>query len=135
MDDRSKQADIIAPAILVAENELTARISLSELLRDEGYRVIEAADSGSALVQIRQNSNLRVILSSLEMPTWESIIAQGRHDMPSGLIVGMLRYGALANALEAQRLGADGYLVKPLSFGDVNDWIRRFLTGQSEIKR
>jgi ActR/RegA family two-component response regulator len=45
----------------------------------------------------------------------------------------MVRYGALANALEAQRLGADGYLVKPLSFDEVNREIQRFLTGQSLI--
>jgi response regulator of citrate/malate metabolism len=45
----------------------------------------------------------------------------------------MLRYGALANALEAQRLGAHGYLIKPLQFAEVNQRIQRFLSGQSQI--
>ena len=48
---------------------------------------------------------------------------------PESFILGMLRYGALANALEAQRLGAQAYLVKPLDFAEVNQWIQRYLTG------
>ena len=49
-------------------------------------------------------------------------------------ILGMLRYGALANALEAQRLGAQAYLLKPLDFAEVNQWIQRCLAGLSSIK-
>ena len=45
----------------------------------------------------------------------------------------MVRYGALANALEAQQLGAHAHLVKPLAFDEVNQWIKRFLTVRSEI--
>jgi ActR/RegA family two-component response regulator len=67
------------------------------------------------------------------MPSWRTVIAQARLTSPKVFILGMVRYGALANALEAQRLGADGYLVKPLSFDEVNREIQRFLTGQSLI--
>ncbi|MGH7810184.1 MAG: response regulator [Candidatus Binatia bacterium] len=134
MNNRLPRTQTKAPSILVAENEPTSRMSLSELLREEGYQVVEAADSGSAITQIRKNVDLNIILSNLEMPTWKTVIEQGRFALPQAFIVGMVRYGALPNALEAQRLGADGYLVKPLSFNEVNQWIQRFLTGQSLIK-
>ena len=123
-----------APSILVAELEPIARLSLSELLRDEGYRVIEAADSSAALKQLRETSDIKIILADLEMPSWTSIIKHARLNLPQSFILGMVRYGALANALEARQLGAHAHVIKPLSFDDVNQWIQRCLTGHSEIK-
>ena len=110
-------------------------MSLSELLRDEGYRVVEAADSGAALSQLRTEQYIKIILADLEMPSWTSIIKYARVNMPDSFILGMVRYGALSNALEAQQLGAHAHLIKPLSFSEVNQWIQRCLTGRSEIKR
>jgi DNA-binding NtrC family response regulator len=122
------------PAILVAETETTARSSLSELLRDEGYRVIEAADSVTAVNELGRDPEITVVLADLEMPSWTSIIQHTRSQLPESFILGMLRYGALANALEAQRLGAHAYLIKPLNFPELNQWIQRCLTGGTHIK-
>jgi DNA-binding NtrC family response regulator len=120
--------------ILVAETETTARVSLSELLRDEGYSVVEAADSSSAVIQIRRDQTIKVILADLEMPFWMTIIQQARVNLPNSFILGMVRYGALSNAYQAQHLGAYTHLVKPLSFADVHHWIQRYLTGNLQIK-
>jgi len=125
----------IAPSILVAENELISRTSLSELLRDEGYRVLEAADSGAAVNHLSTEQDINIILADLEMPSWTSIIKHARANLRESAILGMVRYGALSNAVEAQHLGAHAYLIKPLSFNEVNQWIQRFLTGRFEIKR
>jgi DNA-binding NtrC family response regulator len=110
-------------------------MSLSELLRDEGYRVVEADDSNLALKQLSQEPQIKVILTDLEMPSWTTIIKHARANLPESFILGMVRYGALPNAHEAQRLGAHSYLIKPLSFNEVNEQIQRFLTGRSKIKR
>lgn len=131
MDDGRSRLAAVTTAILVAEREPTSRTSLSELLREEGYQVVEAADSGAALFQLDRDPSIRVILSDLEMPSWTTIVKQARSQLPESFILGMVRYGALANALEAQRLGAHAYLVKPLDFAEVNQWIQRYLTGQS----
>ena len=123
-----------APSILVAELETISRVSLSELLREEGYRVIEAADSGTALKQLSEGSDVKIILADLEMPSWTSILKHARLNLPQSFILGMVRYGALANALEARQLGAHAHLVKPLAFDEVTQWIRRCVTGNSEFK-
>ncbi len=96
--------------------------------------MVEAADSGTALLQLDRDPRIKVILADLEMPSWTTIVKQARSQLPDSLLLGMVRYGALANAVEAQRLGAHAYLVKPLTFTEVNRWIERFLTGQSRIK-
>lgn len=119
----------------MAELELNSRTSLSELLRDEGYRVFEAADSGLAIKQLSQEQDIKVILADLEMPSWTSIIKHARVNLPECFILGMVRYGALSNALEAQQLGGHAYLIKPLSFVEVNQWIRRCFAGRPEINR
>jgi CheY-like chemotaxis protein len=120
---------------LVAEVEPVSRLSLSELLRDEGYRVIEAADSGSALTQLSAKPAIGIILADLEMPSWTSIIRHARINLPQTAILGMVRYGAMANVMEAQQLGVHAHMIRPLSFDEVNRWIQRCLTGRSEIKR
>jgi len=135
MDDGQTRIQRRSASILVAELEPISRMSLSELLRDEGYRVVEAADSGAALSQLRTEQYIKIILADLEMPSWTSIIKYARVNMPDSFILGMVRYGALSNALEAQQLGAHAHLIKPLSFSEVNQWIQRCLTGRSEIKR
>lgn len=129
MDDVRLTIQTVTPAILVAEREATSRTSLSELLREEGYRVVEAGDSSAAVNQLTHDSNINVILADLEMPSWTSIIHHARSQLPESFILGMLRYGALANGLEAQRLGAQAYLIKPLDFAEVNQWIQRYLKG------
>lgn len=134
MDDGTARNQTVAPWILVAEREPISRTSLSDLLREEGYLVVEAADSGTALNHLNRDPSIKVILSDLEMPSWATIVKQARSQLPNSLILGMVRYGAVANGREAQRLGAQAYLVKPLEFADVNQWIHRFLTGRSQIK-
>jgi len=124
-----------APLVLVAESEPTARASLSELLRDEGYLVIETASSRAAVNQLGSNQNVRIILANLEMPSWSSIVKHASAHLPECFILGMVRYGALANAVEAQGLGAHGHFVKPLSFTEVNQWIRRCLGGKIPVTR
>jgi DNA-binding NtrC family response regulator len=135
MDNKRLIDSTNTPAILVAELELNSRTSLSELLRDEGYRVVEAANSSLAVRQLSQEPEIKVILADLEMPSWTSIVKHARVNLPQSFILGMVRYGALSNALEAQQLGAHAYLIKPLSFNEVNEWIQRFLTGRSEVRR
>ena len=107
---------------------------MSELLREEGYRVVEAADSRAAVDHLRSDPSIKIILTDLEMPSWTTIIRLVRSQVPESFILGMLRYGALANAVEAQRLGVQAYLLKPLDFAEVNQWIQRYLAGQSSIK-
>jgi DNA-binding NarL/FixJ family response regulator len=97
-------------------------------------RVVEAADSGSAVIELNRDPSIKIILSDLEMASWATIIKQTRRQLPDLSMLGMVRYGDLANRLEPQRLGVRAYLVKPLLFADVNRWIQRFVTGRSEIK-
>jgi len=134
MDDGTARNQSVAPWILVAETEPISRTSLSELLREEGYSVVEVADSGTAISELSRDSRIKVVLADLEMPSWRTIVKHAHSQMPEAFILGMLRYGALANGLEAQLLGSHAYLIKPLEFAEVKQRIQLYLAGQSLMK-
>ncbi len=55
------------------------------------------------------------------MPSWATVVKRARSQLPESLILGMVRYGALANAVDAQRLGARRVAwFKPLTFAAVS---------------
>ena len=122
-------------AILVAERGITARSSLADLLRGEGYRVFEAPDAVTAIKQISAAGDVDVILFDLCMPGWPFIVDRAQAKFPRPLILAMTAYGLPLQPSEAQRTGIDHYFVKPLAFTDIQQTIGRHLITRSIIKQ
>ena len=116
--------------ILVAEREPVARSSLSELFREGGHFVLEAADSDTAISKINNEAGLKVIMLDVEMPSWRTVVSHARGFRPAAVILGMSTQDSSRTALDAQRLGVHGYLIKPLVFDDVCETILRLITGR-----
>ena len=135
MDDDKSNSQVNAASILVAEQEAVSRLSLSELLRNDGYHVIEAADCDTAIEQINRQQGVKIILADLEMPSWASLIKHAHITLPNSFILGMFRFAAQANARDAREFGAHNCVTKPIPYSEVSQWIQRCLTGRSEIKR
>jgi CheY-like chemotaxis protein len=114
-------------SILVAEREPIARTSLSELLREDGFSVLEAADSSSAVDHINVTPNLNGILVDLTMASLSSIIKQAQRTIPGAFILGMASDPMYSS--EARSLGLHEYVVKPLVFEDLQKTINRLMTG------
>jgi DNA-binding response OmpR family regulator len=113
--------------VLVAEKEPIARTSLSELFRDAGHSVLEAADSMAAIGEINNNAGLRVIMLDVEMPSWRSVVTHARRMVPRAFILGMSAQDSSRSVLEAQGLGVHAYFLKPLVFDEVYERISRFV--------
>lgn len=107
-------------AILVAEDQDTARESLCELLREEGYQVYEALD-GDAALKLVEEVDLDIILADLRMPGKDGIeiLKSAREISPQTLVIIMTAHATVDTAVEALRLGAQDYILKPLVFEDV----------------
>jgi two-component system response regulator PilR (NtrC family) len=106
--------------ILVAEDQESARESLVELLRGEGYEVHEAADGNQAIAQVNK-LDLDVVLTDLMMPGVDGIavLKHVREMSPQTLVVLMTAHASVDTAVEAIRAGAQDYLLKPLIFNEV----------------
>jgi DNA-binding NtrC family response regulator len=118
--------------LLVVEDQDTARQSLSELLRDEGYEVHEAADGDAALKMIDDHS-IDLVLTDLLLPGADGIavLKHVRDISPQTLVILMTAHATVETAVEAIHLGAQDYLLKPLIFDDVLLRVRRLMDYRS----
>jgi len=117
---QKKEGCRLIGTVLVVEDQDSARESLAELLRGEEYEVYEAADGNSAIALIDQN-DLDVVLTDLMMPGLNGIavLRHIRDVSPQTLVILMTAHASVETAIEAIRLGAQDYLLKPLIFEDV----------------
>lgn len=106
--------------VLVVEDQESARESLAELLRGEGYEVHEAADGKAAMALVDQ-LDLDVVLTDLTMPGADGIavLRYIRDVSPQTLVIIMTAHASVETAVQAIRLGAQDYLLKPLIFEEV----------------
>jgi DNA-binding NtrC family response regulator len=114
--------------ILVVDDEGLARRSLVELLQEEGYQVHEAVDGTTAL-HLLGEIDFDLILSDIKMPGADGIavLKKARETHPQTMVILMTAYASVDTVVEALRLGAQDYLLKPLLLEDVLNKVRRLL--------
>jgi two-component system response regulator PilR (NtrC family) len=118
-----------AGSILVAEDQDSARESLVELLRSEGYEVYEAPD-GKAAISLIDQLDLDLVLTDLMMPGADglAVLKHVRDVSPQTLVILMTAHATVDTAIEAIRSGAQDYLIKPLHFAEVLRKIQHLMT-------
>lgn len=118
----------MAGTILVADDEVLARQSIAEVLREEGYRVYEAAN-GQAALDVLEEVEIDVVLSDLKMPGVDGleVLRTVRDRYPQTMVLLMTAYASVETVVEALRLGAQDYLLKPILIDDVLHRVRRLL--------
>lgn len=120
-------------SILVADDEAVARHGVAEVLQEEGYQVYEAAD-GQAALQALEEFDLDLVLCDLKMPGVDglSVLKMVRERYPQTMFMLMTAYGSVETSVEALRLGAQDYLLKPLLFEDVLHKVARLLAHKQQ---
>ncbi len=114
--------------IMVCDDEALIRESLEEHLRREGYQVTQAADGERALRLIEESLPDAMILD-LGMPRMDGLTVL-RTLREQGVTLPTLVITArpgFAGAVDAIKLGADGYLQKPVDLREVSHQLKRFL--------
>ena len=103
--------------ILVVDDEVGIRELLSEILVDEGYSVSLARNAAEARV-VRGRTRPDLVLLDIWMPDTDGITllkewaGSGQLTMP---VVMMSGHGTIDTAVEATRIGAFGFLEKPIA--------------------
>jgi two-component system response regulator PilR (NtrC family) len=124
----------IAGTILVADDEALARQSIVEVLREEGYQVYEASD-GQAALDVLEEVEIDVVLSDLKMPAVDGlgVLRTVRDRYPQTMVLLITAYASVETVVEALRLGAQDYLLKPLLIDDVLHRVRRLLEHKRQV--
>ncbi|MGH7458516.1 MAG: HD domain-containing phosphohydrolase [Longimicrobiaceae bacterium] len=123
------------PRVLVVDDEPNIRLVLRRALSEEEYQVEEASDGRAALKRFRR-SGADVILSDLLMPGVDGLefLKQVKEiDDTVGFVI-LTGAGTLENAVEALRLHADDYLLKPFNLDEVSLAVERALERQRLVR-
>ena len=100
--------------ILVVDDELIVRDSLKEILGEEGYTV-EMAESGPDALEALTRQSYQMMLLDIKMPGMDGVeVLQKAKEMhPDLSVVMMTAYATVETAVEAMKIGALEYLIKP----------------------
>ncbi|MCX7823082.1 MAG: sigma-54 dependent transcriptional regulator [Syntrophobacterales bacterium] len=100
--------------ILVVDDELIVRESLIGWLKKGGYDVDPASSGMEALKRLKEKE-YDLIFLDIKMPDMSGIevLKNLKESSPNSLVVMITAYGSVETAVEAMKLGASDYLMKP----------------------
>ncbi len=100
--------------ILVVDDELVVRDSLKEWLEVEGFSV-EMAASGSEALERLAGSPAQLMLADIKMPGMDGVqlLEKAKAEHPDLAVLMMTAYATVETAVEAMKIGALDYLIKP----------------------
>ena len=100
--------------ILVVDDELIVRDSLKEWLEQEGF-TIDVAESGADALEQLNRKSYHLMLTDIKMPGMDGVevLKKAKEGFPELTVVMMTAYATVETAVEAMKIGALDYLVKP----------------------
>ena len=111
-------------SILVVDDDLSIRHTVSEILEMEGYAVKTASDGAEALAMV-ERARPALVLLDMRMPVMDGW-GFAREIRARGLHLSILVMTAAQDARNwAQEIGADGYLAKPFELMDLLNAVER----------
>jgi DNA-binding NtrC family response regulator len=114
--------------ILVVDDDALMRDYLNETLCRGGFNVELAVTGEEALEKIGK-TEYDVVLSDIRMPQMGGmeLLQAVKQYLPGAKVVMMTAYGTVQNAVEAMKLGAFEYVMKPFSIDEIELVVRRAL--------
>src|ERR1019366_2991267 len=112
-------------ALIIDDEELTLR-TISRGLRQDGFEVFNAL-SGEGARKLFHDENPDLILLDIVLPGIDGIevLRQIKQASANAIVIMMSAYHLVERAVEAMKLGAFDYLVKPFPLDDMITTLRR----------
>ncbi len=125
-----------APAVLVVDDDQVHRYMLSAMLREWGWRPVEADDGTTAVAAVAKNQYDAVLMDvrMARMDGREAFdrIQQLNPDLP---VIIMTAYSSIDDAVAVIRQGAHDYLTKPLDFDRLRLALERAVDHHQVVSR
>jgi len=114
--------------ILLADDEVTFRETLTKVLQEEGMTVTAVANGKDAITAIMKQPYAVAILD-IQMPGADGmkVLHKIMKVRPETCVIMITAYGTVEMAVEAVKLGAWDYVMKPVMFEDILTKIRQHL--------
>ena len=115
-------------SILIVDDEILTLNNLKKFLEREGYEIY-VAETGEKALEITSRIKPDLILLDLMLPgiSGLEVLRQVKEKEPNTVIIMMTAYEIIEKAVEAMKLGAYDYLLKPFPLSELKNSIRRAL--------
>jgi signal transduction histidine kinase len=112
--------------LLVVDDEESVALTVSEVLRQEGFRV-ETASSGGEAVKLLEDAEYDLVLTDLHMEGGDgiSVLSEIQQRTPLTISIVLTGFASVETAIAAMRSGAYDYLIKPCNIEDLKHTVRR----------
>ncbi|MBN1914429.1 MAG: sigma-54-dependent Fis family transcriptional regulator [Parachlamydiales bacterium] len=112
--------------ILVADDEMLMRKFVSDVLKRNGHSV-ETASDGQEAIELCKETTFDLVFTDMKMPqkTGIDLLRFIKKTSPATHVIIMTAFGTVENAVEAMKLGAFNYLIKPFSFETIEIMIHK----------
>jgi two-component system response regulator PilR (NtrC family) len=114
--------------ILVTDDERSMRELLAIVLRREGYDVLVASDGATAIAAL-ERGQVDLLISDIKMPdmTGIDVLRAAKTVDPTLPAIMMTAFASQDTAIEALRLGACDYMIKPFNVDELKVKVREKL--------
>jgi DNA-binding NtrC family response regulator len=118
--------------ILVAEDETLPRKNICQLLEEKRFSCSRSCRRKSGPGDV-DNFDLDLILTDLKMPGADGVevLKHAREVSPQTLVLMMTAYASVDTVVEALRLGAQDYILKPVVLEDKGAQVERLIEHRS----
>lgn len=123
----------MSKTILIVDDSATMTMSVRSALEMHGFIVESASDGVKALDKLKAGLKPHLIITDINMPNMGGLELIGHvRALPGYRFIPILTLTTESDAAkrdEGKRLGATGWLVKPISGGDLVGVIKRVVPG------
>lgn len=115
--------------ILIVEDEDTLCASLQRVFRRDGYEA-DIADSAETAFRILENNKYDLIITDIILPGISGIelISRYKEQNPGQKVIIMTAYASLQTAVDALRVGASDFIVKPVMHDELKRMVKKALS-------
>jgi DNA-binding NtrC family response regulator len=121
--------------ILIVDDDAAQRRLIDFWLREEGYSTVLAGDGKAGLKEFEEKSP-HLVIADIRMPGLSGLELLGRIKgfNEDSLVILITAFGTVENAVEAMKLGASDYILKPLNADELKIVVRRALQHQQLVE-
>ncbi len=114
--------------VLVCDDDPGMRRLLADVLKAEGYRVLEAEDGTRALELVR-SENPQLLLAEIRLPDMDGleVLAEAKKAASLMPVIFLSGFADVESAVSAIKQGAFDYLTKPFRLEDLRKTVRKAL--------
>jgi two-component system, chemotaxis family, chemotaxis protein CheY len=118
-------------SVFLVDDSTTMLMSLKGALEIGGYKVETASDGVQALTKIKAGLRPDLMITDINMPNMDglTLISEARKVLRFTPILALTTESQQAKRDEAKKLGATGWLVKPVSGTDLIKVVKQVVPG------